>query len=179
MNSLKVTIGRPLERTFFDRPTLTVAQDLLGKIIRCNGVDAVITETEAYIGKDDPACHAAKGKTKRTEVMFGQPGHAYVYLIYGMYHCLNFVTETEGMPAAVLIRGVRLLAPPYTHFDGPGKLCKALNITKDSHNRMDMIGNDRFSVYDTSLSPCYDATPRIGIRQGTDKLWRFVVKHFK
>lgn len=100
-------------RQFFNRPTITVARELLGKYLcrRINGkiLRAKITETEAYCGQKDLACHASKGLTERTKVMFGPPGRAYVYLIYGMYHCFNVVTEKEGNPSAVLIRGAELV----------------------------------------------------------------------
>ncbi|HJD56309.1 MAG TPA: DNA-3-methyladenine glycosylase [Rickettsia endosymbiont of Pyrocoelia pectoralis] len=95
----------PLPREFFARDTNIVSQELIGKVLYFQGKTAIITETESYIGQDDPACHAARGRTKRTDIMFGLAGYSYVYLIYGMYYCLNFVTETEGFPAATLIRG--------------------------------------------------------------------------
>src|SRR4030043_1344517 len=99
-----------LYRKFYERNTLRVAQDLLGCFLvrEYHGKiwQAMITETEAYVGENDLACHASKGKTSRTEVMYGEPGHAYVYMIYGIYHCLNIVTEKKGFPAAVLIRSV-------------------------------------------------------------------------
>ncbi|GFP25127.1 DNA-3-methyladenine glycosylase [Candidatus Hakubella thermalkaliphila] len=99
-----------LPREFYQRPTLTVAQDLLGKcLIRRTGEGLLvgkIVETEAYIGENDLACHASRGKTPRNEVMFGEAGHAYVYFTYGMFYCLNVVTEKKGFPAAVLIRSV-------------------------------------------------------------------------
>ncbi len=102
-------IRKKLSRQFFNRPTLQVAKELLGKFLvyKINEeiIAAMITETEAYIGPRDLASHASHGKTPRTEVMFGPPGHAYIYLIYGMYHCFNIVTERDGYPAAVLIRG--------------------------------------------------------------------------
>lgn len=164
-----------LSRDFFERPTLTVAQDLLGKIMVFNKVAGVITETEAYIGLNDPACHAARGKTPRNAVMFGPPGFSYVYFIYGMYHCLNFVTEEEGTPAAVLIRGLMLMNPSPLHLNGPGKICRHLNITR-AHNAIDLIESDFFNVKDSPLTPPYETTPRIGIKQGQEKLWRFVVK---
>src|SRR2546430_489923 len=102
-----------LPRSFFVRPTLQVAEELLGKLLVFNNQRGLITETEAYIGQDDPACHAARGMTPRTQVMFGPPGFSYVYFIYGMYHCFNVVTEPEGFPAAVLIRGIKLLDEPF------------------------------------------------------------------
>lgn len=166
-----------LTRDYFAQPTLEVAQDLIGKVMTFEGTSGVITETEAYIGENDPACHASKGVTPRTKVMFGPPGKAYVYLIYGMYHCLNFVTENEGFPAAVLIRGVKLLAEPKIHLDGPGKLCRDLGITRD-HNGEDLVKNGPFRVEDQGMHFPYEATPRIGIKVGTDKLWRFVASEF-
>ncbi|MBX4190313.1 DNA-3-methyladenine glycosylase, partial [Candidatus Parcubacteria bacterium] len=116
---------KKLDRQFFEQKTLKVARELLGKyLVRRIGnkvIAAKITETEAYCGPNDKACHASKGRTSRTEVMFGKAGHAYVYLIYGMYHCLNIVTEKENYPAAVLIRGIGSI-------NGPGKLCRELKI---------------------------------------------------
>ncbi len=163
-----------LERPFFARPTLEVAQDLLGASITFGHYQGIITETEAYIGQDDPACHAAKGRTKRTNILFGPPGYTYVYLIYGMYHCLNFVTEQEGFPAAVLIRGLWLVTPSPQHLDGPGKLCRHLNMTLE-HNKMDIITHKDFYLSSAKARPPYIATPRIGIKVGTDKHWRFVL----
>lgn len=167
-----------LSREFFNRPTLTVAQELLGKIMFFNAMAGVITETEAYIGQDDPACHAARGKTPRNAVMFGPAGVSYVYFIYGMYHCLNFVTEEEGFPGAVLIRGLMLFEPSPLHLNGPGKICRHLGITR-SHSSIDVTENLSFYLKDSSLTPPYEATPRIGISRGQDKLWRFVVKPSK
>ncbi len=164
-----------LLRDFFNRPTLIVAQELLGKALVFRNFLGIITETEAYIGKDDPACHAFRGKTKRTEVMFGPPGLTYVYFIYGMYHCLNFVTEEEGMPAAVLIRGMILREPSLLFLNGPGKLCRHLGITRE-HNAIDLTESETFYVKPSSFSFSYVTTPRIGIRQGQEKLWRFIVE---
>lgn len=164
----------PLTQEFYNRPTLEVAKELLGKEMFFYGKQGIITETEAYIGQDDPACHAARGKTKRTEIMFGSAGFSYVYLIYGMYYCLNFVTEEEGFPAAVLIRGIKT---DENHFDGPGKLCRHFGITKE-HNAIDIVNSNDFFVSDNN-SPAlpFKATPRIGISQGKDKLWRFVASN--
>lgn len=165
-----------LPRSFFERPTLAVARDLIGKRLIYQNFSGLITETEAYIGKDDTACHAAKGRTKRTEVMFGSAGHAYVYFIYGMYYCMNIVTEEEDFPAAVLIRGLVLDQPYEKNLDGPGKLCRELGLNKDQHNGLDMISSQEFYVEETHQQMKFIQTPRIGIKVGTDKLWRFLAK---
>ena len=164
-----------LGRDFFARPTLIVAQELLGKIMMFDTFGGIITETEAYIGQDDPACHAARGKTPRNAVMFGPGGFSYVYFIYGMYHCLNFVTEEKGSPAAVLIRGIQLINPSQLSLDGPGKLCRHLGITRE-HNGIDLVTHPSFFVKNTPFSPSFKATPRIGISKGQEKLWRFIVR---
>lgn len=159
----------------------------------------IITETEAYIGKNDPACHAARGMTPRNQVMFGAPGHAYVYFIYGMYFCLNIVTEKEGFPAAVLLRGVvpKTRSPQerglyregglYQEggigrplhkkglYNGPGKLCRELKITK-ALNGIDVVRSDKLWVESGKNKLVIKKTPRIGIKEGRDKLWRFLAK---
>jgi len=121
-----------LKRSFFERDTAVVAQDLLGKfLVRRLGkktISAMIVETEAYVGPHDLACHASKGRTNRTEVMFGPAGIWYVYMIYGMYFCANIITEAEEYPSAVLIRAIEL---PNREGSGPGKLCRALQIDKN------------------------------------------------
>ena len=135
-------------------------------------------EVEAYT-KDDPACHAARGKTPRNEVMFGPGGFSYVYFIYGMYFCLNFTTEKEGIPGAVLIRALHIPNKKDERIaSGPGKLCNHLKITK-KHNKIDCCNNDstltvidgnhlgRFSIYQTK---------RIGISKATDLHWRWYIK---
>lgn len=162
-----------LTREFFLAPTLTVAKNLLGKTLVLDSKRILINETEAYLGKDDPACHAAKGLTPRTAPMFGPGGFSYVYFIYGMYHCLNFVTEPEGFPAAVLIRG-GYDTESGINYDGPGKLCRHLGITKLTHNNIDTVIASNFYVEDRGLKPQFQCTPRIGIKVGTDKLWRFI-----
>ncbi len=163
-----------LYRDFFEQNSLTVAQMLLGKVLIFDSFQGIITETEAYCGFDDPASHAARGKTPRNAVMFGPAGYSYVYLIYGMYHCLNIVTEHIGYPAAILIRGLHL-SQDNLHLNGPGKLCRHLKITK-AQNQLDLTTNSTFYVQDDGVSLPWHATPRIGIRQGVDKLWRFVAK---
>ena len=169
---------KKLKRSFFERPTLKVARDLLGKILKTGDCAGRINEVEAYIGRDDPACHATRGKTKRNEVMFGPAGRLYVYFTYGMYHCANIVTESEDFPAAVLIRSIEPLkgkelmekrrGKKTKLCDGPGKLCIALGMTKKSHN------GAIAEVYDDGFLPKRIRTsPRIGIKVGTDKKWRF------
>lgn len=167
---------KKLKRTFFNRSTLVVAQELLGKILVFGQHKGIITETEAYFGHDDPASHAFKGLTPRTQLMFGAPGYSYVYLIYGMYHCLNFVTETEGFPAAVLIRGLKLLDKSELHLNGLGKLCRHLGITK-KHNGLDITTNNTFYVGCAKTTLNFVTTSRIGIKVGTDKQWRFLAKN--
>ncbi|MDO8435558.1 MAG: DNA-3-methyladenine glycosylase, partial [bacterium] len=116
-----------LTRSFFNRPTLDVARELIGcfivREIKGKKVRARIVETEAYVGVEDKANHASRGRTKRTEIMFGPPGHLYVYLIYGMWWCMNVVTERDGYPAAVLIRGIELEGGE--RLLGPGRVCRA------------------------------------------------------
>lgn len=161
-----------LDRSFFLRPTVQVAQDLIGKRLVFRNHSGIITETEAYHQDNDPACHAYRGKTPRNAPMFGPAGYSYVYFIYGMYYCLNIVTEPEGIAAAVLIRG---LATETTLLNGPGKICRHFMITKD-HNAIDLITSDYFYICEAPLKLDFIATPRIGIRHGTDKLWRFVTR---
>ncbi len=130
--------AKTLGRGYFNRSTLVVARSLLGKyLVRQNGAGKMagqIVEVEAYVGPHDLACHASKGRTARTDVLFGAPGTCYVYLIYGMYHCLNVVTEEVGFPAAVLIRAVEMNG---RLIDGPGRLWRAPSIGR-SLNRIDM-----------------------------------------
>jgi len=136
-----------LPRKFYNRDTVTVAKELLGKYLVHQWKDkqqiGKIVEVEAYLGPHDLAAHSAKGRTKRTEVMFGPPGHAYVYLIYGMYHCINAVTEDEGHASAVLLRAIEPIQGITLRTQGPGLLCKAMHITKQ-HNGMDLVGDHLF-----------------------------------
>ena len=162
-----------LPRSFYQKPTLTVAKNLIGKIFQFHDFSGIIIETEAYIGQDDPACHAAKGLTKRTWPMFEEGGISYIYLIYGMYYCFNVVTEEKNYPAAVLIRGVKMQTPHIQLLDGPGKLCRAYGLTKN-HNAQDLTINPAFSIQESSHHFSIKATPRIGISKGQAKLWRFI-----
>ncbi len=128
------SLGPPLARAFYDRPTAVVAQELLGcRIVRLEGEEVRvgrIVETEAYLGERDRACHSSRGRTARTEVMFGPPGFAYVYIIYGMHHCLNAVTRAQGEAEAVLIRAIEPVQGCLGAGGGPGLVCKALGIDK-------------------------------------------------
>ena len=159
-----------LQRSFFELPTLDVAQKLLGQQLVFQDKSGLITETEAYFGFNDPASHAARGKTPRNAVMFGPAGFSYIYFIYGMYFCLNVVTEKEGFPAAVLIRG--LLLPDGVHLNGPGKLCRALGFSKE-WSGVDIITHPSFYIEETKKHFHYEKTTRVGIKQGVDLLWRF------
>ena len=158
-----------LTRAFYDRPALAVARDLLGKVLVHDAGGrrraGRIVETEAYVGPQDLACHASKGRTARTEVMFGPPGHAYVFLIYGMYWCFNVVTCAEGMGAAVLIRALEPLEGlgPRARTDGPGKLCRELGISR-VHNGADLRGGVLHIEHAPPVPPRSRARgPRIGV----------------
>lgn len=170
-----------LPRNFFLQNTDEVAQQLLGKLIIINSANsnqsfqAIITETESYHG-DDPASHAARSRTLRNEPMFWQGGHLYIYFIYGMYYCLNIITEGENYPSAVLIRGVKVIEPEIKLLDGPGKVCRYLNIDK-TFDRLDICDKNiqkKFGIYDINLKPKYETTKRIGISKNKDALLRFI-----
>ncbi len=166
-----------LSRKFYLQPTLKVAQGLLGKILyyRKNGkvLSGKIVETEGYL-RNDPACHASRGMTPRNRVMFGPAGHAYVYFTYGMYHCLNAVTQKEGIAEAVLIRAVEPIEGIRGKTDGPGKLCREFGITKELNGADLTQGN--FVILDNgeNVGKIHSA-PRIGIRGAKDKLWRYYI----
>ncbi len=182
-----------LEKDFFIRDTLTVARELLGKVLYRRTENsiyrAVISETEAYHGKEDLACHCSKGKTPRTEIMFKEGGNIYVYLIYGMYHMLNFTTMPEDFPAAVLIRGVinpeislegKEFVPLNHQTDGPGKLTRAFQIDKSLNTKPIHIQSGLW-VDEGNLSSGFEViqTPRIGIDYAgawKNKPWRFLLK---
>jgi len=178
-----------LPRTFYARDTVTVARDLLGKIVRHGQTAGRIVETEAYLGRDDLAAHSARGITDRTRVIFGPPGHAYVYFIYGMYECLNLVAEPDGQPGAVLIRALEPVAGietmqqrrPTAHTlrdltSGPGRLTLALGITR-AQNGADVTRGALTVRIATRGEPFeIEVTPRIGIRHCADWPLRFVIK---
>jgi len=123
--------GPPLPHSFYERPARVVARALLGKVLVHAGRSGRIVETEAYVGAHDLACHAARGRTARTSILWGPPGRAYVYFVYGMHWCFNAVTGREGHPAAVLVRGLEPLEgfDGPVRLDGPARLCRALGIT--------------------------------------------------
>ena len=166
-----------LPSSFFARPTVEVAQALLGQTLVRRQADSslsryTITEVEAYT-QDDPASHAYRGPSKRAAIMFGPPGMAYVYFIYGMYHCLNVVTEQDGVAGAVLIRSVQGF-----NLNGPGKLCRQLGIDL-SHNGLALFDSSSALYLAPGQSPVSSqilATPRIGISKAQDRLWRYIVK---
>lgn len=178
-SSFNIAMPNPLPQSYFNRPTLTVARSLLGKYlvraIEGRELAGKIVEVEAYVGAQDKACHASRGRTPRTDVMFGQAGVAYVYLIYGMYHCLNVVTEREEFPAAVLIRAVEIDGDIV---DGPGRLCRALQVDR-SFNRLDLtIGQDLWfeDRRDRLPSGSVESRARIGVNYAGEwakKPWRF------
>ena len=170
-------MNQRLTASFFRNDVLDVAPQLLGKkIVRVypdgKYFEYIITETEAYRGEDDLACHASKGRTPRTETMYLDGGHIYVYLIYGMYWMLNFVTSVPNNPQAVLIRGVEGLA-------GPGKLTKQMGIDK-SFNRQNLDISDNLFVTEGLYKTNFITAPRVGINYAGDYWknvpWRFILK---
>ncbi len=184
----------PLRASFFARPTERVARDLLGRIIestvsgvRCR---ARIVETEAYVGEHDPACHAAAGRTGRTEVLYGAPGLAYVYFVYGMHWCVNAVTRAEGLPSAVLIRAVEPIEGIETMrrrrrgvrrlhdlTSGPGRVCQAMGIAGPAHHGRSL---QRSAVRILAGRPAtrreIAVTPRIGVSKAADWPLRYIVR---
>lgn len=169
-----------LKRDFYSRNTLEVAKELLGcKLNRkLNGrvYSGIIVETEAYT-QDDPACHAYRGRTPRSATLFGKPGLAYVYFIYGMYHCLNFVTEPEDTAGAVLIRALEPISP-LSNTNGPGKLCREMKIDREL-NEVDVTTQKSGLWVEKYLEIPPEnviTTGRIGIKAAADYPWRFYIK---
>jgi len=183
---------KKLKRNFFNKNTLIVAKKLLGKYLVRIYKGAVlagkIVEVEAYRGQNDPGSHAYRRKTKRNSIMFGPPGFAYVYFCYGNHYLFNIVTEKEGLAGAVLVRALE----PVSGIDkmkknrktgdikiltnGPGKLTQAMNIGK-AENGKDLTGSEIYLVsYEKMRKQIISATRRIGITQGLDKKWRFLIK---
>ena len=183
-----------LPRDFYNRPTLTVARELIGaRLVRIlDGVRLVglITEAEAYISEKDLACHCKAGRTPRTQVMYGEPGHAYVYFTYGNHWMLNAVTEKEGFPAAVLIRAIQPIEGAEIMLErrhgrdtfGPGKLCQAMGIAK-SENGVDLTETASGLWIETGVkvpNKIVTKSPRVGLNNTPEpwlsKPWRFLVK---
>jgi DNA-3-methyladenine glycosylase len=177
-----------LPRNFYSQPAIKVARALLGKLLRHEGTSGIIVETEAYLGEHDLAAHSARGITDRTRVIYGPPGHAYVYFIYGMYECLNVVAEPEGKPGCVLIRALEPIdgieemhrrRPSARKLEqlasGPGKLTQALGITR-VHNGTDLTSGPLLITEPGRRRKIRIlTTPRIGISQCVDWPLRFVV----
>ena len=173
------SLPKKLPRGFYDRDTIAVAKDLLGKcLVHVSlGVERIgrIVEVEAYLGPHDLASHSSRGLTARTRVMFGPPGHAYVYLVYGLHCCMNVVTDREGHASAVLIRAVEPVRNVEGSTRGPGRLCKAMGI--DRHlNGHDLV-DDKFFIGDPldPVSPGIVKRPRIGV----DYAGRWARRHLR
>lgn len=189
---MKAVKSRKLSREFYDRPTLEVARDIIGKGIVFNSpqgrFSARIVEVEAYIGKTDPACHAFGRRTSRCEPLYGNPGYSYVYMIYGMYYCFNFVTESKDEAAAVLLRaaepevGIELMRdnspslansrPENRLLNGPGKFCRSFGINSQ-HNCLDLIEGEIYLEDRSGKVGQIGVSERIGIAKGIDLPWRF------
>lgn len=178
-----------LGRKFFAQPADQLAPQLLNKVLFCNGVSGRIVEVEAYDGGNDPASHAFRGMTPRNEVMFGPPGHLYVYFTYGMHFCANVVCGTDGVASAVLLRALSPLTGidemyarrgrvRETHLaSGPGRLCQALGIDR-THNGADLTNRaGAIKVIDDGAGPPegLGISTRVGIRVATDRMWRWWV----
>ena len=186
-------MGRVLPRAFYERETEIVAREMLGTVLECETdvglASGIIVETEAYLGEHDLACHAAAGRTARTEALYGPPGTSYVYFIYGMYWCFNAVTRTEGLPSAVLVRAVEPLSGTAVMHkrrpgirnevdltNGPGKLCTALGIdgsmSGKSLQRKPLVIREGKPVPDEKV----EVTTRIGITKSADWPLRWIVR---
>jgi DNA-3-methyladenine glycosylase len=158
---------RKLPRSFYNRDTILVARELLGKLLvhKSRGVERIgrIVETEAYLGPHDRAAHSARGVTERTRVMFGPPGHAYVYFIYGMHYCMNVVTEPVGRGCAVLLRAVEPVQNVTDRTCGPGLLCRALRI--DQHRNAHDLLSDNFYIAAPARAEPFSIIkrPRVGV----------------
>ena len=174
---------KKLSRDFYDRDTVLVARELLGKhlVHVSGGVERIgcIVETEAYLGPHDLAAHSARGRTARTEVMFGPPGHVYVYMIYGMHFCMNIVTQREGLASAVLLRALEPVMNLETSAKGPGLLCRAMHIDK-RHNGHDLVSEDLFIAEPIEQRRfTIVRRPRVGVdyaKHWARRLLRFYIK---
>jgi DNA-3-methyladenine glycosylase len=168
--------GKKLSRDFFSHDVLSVAPELIGKtLVVKTGYNSfsryMITETEAYRGSEDEACHASRGRTTRTEIMYHEGGKIYVYFVYGMYWMLNFVAGERNNPQATLIRGIE-------GFNGPGKVTRALNIDRSYYGE-DLTTSKRIWVEDSGIRPKVKTSRRIGINYAGEtwknKLWRYYI----
>jgi len=163
-----------LEKDFYQRPADQVARDLLGKILYRNTpkklFSARIVETEAYLGCEDKACHASRGRTPRTDIMFGPSGYIYVYLVYGIHHMLNFVTAGEGEAHAVLIRAAETISPTDLNLSGPGRLTKGLRITKQDNAKPISKTGALYCAEDSFSDFRVETSPRVGIDYAEE--WR-------
>ncbi|MDD5463570.1 MAG: DNA-3-methyladenine glycosylase [Candidatus Moranbacteria bacterium] len=173
-----------LGKNFYKQNTLDVAKKLLGSVlVRRIGkkeIRAIITDVEAYIGEDDLANHASKGRTSRTEIMYGEAGHAYVYLVYGMYNVLNIITEKKDFPAAVMIRGVKIEDVDYKKTNGPGKLCRQLQIDR-KFNGLDVTKGELLWVERGKKVVNVIESKRIGIdyaKHCKEFLWGFTLPEY-
>ena len=177
---------KPVKKTFFKQPTVSLAKSLLGKYLVFGKLKGIIVETEAYLGIDDPGCHASRGKTARNAPMFGPAGNTYVYLIYGMYHCFNIVSGNPGIGEAVLIRALepvegisimqkrRKTQKIENLCNGPGKFTQAFSITK-KHNNLNLFDGPLY-IYDSKLKPEISTSTRIGLSAGKELELRFFIK---
>lgn len=172
-------MGKRLPENYYRRPATELACDLIGKLL-CrrteNGIIKYrITETECYYSEQDTACHASKGKTERTKVLYEKGGTSYVYLCYGIHSLFNVVTGKEGFPEAVLIRGVE-------GYNGPGKVTKAMAIDR-SLNGIDLVTSKELWIEDDGTRPEYTAARRVGIDYATEEyrnmLWRYIIQDGK
>jgi len=184
-----IRVSSVLPRQFYARSAVETARSLLGKILVHGETAGRIVEVEAYLGMDDKAAHASRGLTSRTKVLFGPPGHAYVYLVYGMYECLNIVAEADGTPGCVLIRALEPLSGvgkmrrrrpkvrrPEDLASGPGKLTLAMGITRRHYGTDLTRGPITVRALRDEPPVVIDVTPRIGIRHCADWPLRFVVR---
>jgi DNA-3-methyladenine glycosylase len=188
---------RIVPRAFYNRSPELVAPALLGKLLvrtrQGKRLIGRITEVEAYLGAGDPASHTFVGQTARNSVLFGPPGHSYVYFVYGMYYCLNASCLPAGQPGGVLfralepvegiatmasLRGLPPTAKPRLIAGGPGRLCQALDITRASHNGLDLTSpSSPLRILDDGFTPArIETTPRVGIRQAQERLLRFLAR---
>ncbi len=184
INSYNKIMAKILKRDFYSEETTEVARNMLGKVL-CREINGaiyrgLIVETEAYT-QDEPSCHAYNGITKRSKTLFEKPGLAYVYMTYGMYHCLNITTEREGFGASALIRAIEPLSANFTNTNGPAKMCRELNITRelngvDVTNRQSGLWLEEGTAVEAENIV---QTTRIGIKLAAELPWRFYIKDNK